>query len=231
MDTTRVEVALEAGTDELSGVVKNDEGSRARGYKLAPLRTLLAHAGLITQGGICPIQGHDLPVCRLFFETASVLRKGDLLLEDRGFLDGDTITYLKQQRHIDVIVPLKSTRVSSQEAVHLAELQDEGQPHPCRDEQHIAFVKGVDHMGDGCDVALNAGVIRDWTRKKKAVDHIVLVTTDRRLTGPWIVRHYEERPEIEQDYQQMKSGGWQLKKLSSTRYSAMVFSILTGILS
>jgi hypothetical protein len=36
------------------------------------------------------------------------------------------------------------------------------------------------------------------------LDYIVLVTTDQRLNGAWIVRHYEERPEIEQDYEQMK---------------------------
>ncbi len=231
VDTTQVEVVLETGTYELSGVVKHDEGSRSRGYKLATLRTLLDHAGLLTQVGLCPIQVHDLPVCRLFFDTAPVLRKGDLLLEDRGFLDGETMTYLKRQRHIDVIVPLKSTMLSYQEAVQLAELQDEWQEHPSRDEQHIAFVKGVDHVWDGCDVALNACVIRYWSRTKKALDHIVLVTTDQRLKGPWIVRHYEERPEIEQDYQQMKSGGWQLKKLSSTRYSEIVFYILTVVLS
>ena len=51
------------------------------------------------------MQVHDLPRGRLLFETASVLRKGDFLLEDRGFLDGATITWLKQQRHVDVIVP------------------------------------------------------------------------------------------------------------------------------
>jgi len=49
------------------------------------------------------------------------------------------------------------------------------------------------------------------------------VTTDLELSASWIVRHYEERPEIEQDYEQMKSGGWQLQKLSSTRYSEIVF--------
>jgi hypothetical protein len=59
----------------------------------------------------------------------------------------------------------------------------------------------------------------------------VLVTTDQRLTGPWIVRHYAERPEIEQDDEQMKSGGWQLQKLSATRYSAIVFYIATVVLS
>jgi len=231
VDTTHVEVPLETGTYECSGVVRNDDGSRSRGYKLATLRTLLDHAGLITQVGLCPMQVHDLPACRFLFETAPVLRTGDLLLEDRGFLDGATITLLKQQRHVDVIVPLKSTMLSYTEAVQLAELQDAWQPHPSRDHQHIAFVKGVDHLWAECKVPLNACVIRYWNRKKAAVDHIVLVTTDQCLSGPWIVRHYEERPEIEQDYEQMKSGGWQLQKLSSTRYSEIVFYLATVVLS
>jgi Transposase DDE domain len=231
VDTTHVEVPLETGTYECSGVVKNDDGSRSRGYKLATLRTLLDHAGLITQGGLCPIQVHDLPVCRLLFETAPVLRQGDLFLEDRGFVDGATITVLKQQRRVDGIVPLKSTMLSSQEAVQLAVLQDAWHPHPTRDHQHIAFVQGVEHLWEACKVPLNACVIRYWNRKKDALDYIVLVTTDQRLAGPWIVRHYEERPEIEQDDEQMKSGGWQLKKLSSTRYSEIVFYIATVVLS
>jgi hypothetical protein len=231
VDTTQVEVSLETGTYECSGVVRHDDGSRARGYKLATLRTLLDHAGLITQVGLCPIHVHDLPACRLLFETAPVLRPGDLLLEDRGFLDGGTITMLKQQRHVDVIVPLKSTMLSYTEAVQLAELQEAWQPHPSRDHQHIAFVKGVDHLWAECRVPLNACVIRYWNRKKAAMDHIVLVTTDQSLSGPWLVRHYEERPEIEQDYEQMKSGGWQLKKLSSTRYSEIVFYLVTVVLS
>ena len=78
VDTTHVEVSLETGTYECSGVVKNDDGNRSRGYKWATLRTLLDHAGLITQGGLCPIHVHALPVCRLLFETAPVLRQGDV---------------------------------------------------------------------------------------------------------------------------------------------------------
>jgi len=231
VDTTHVEVPLETGTYECSGVVKNDDGSRSRGYKLATLRTLLDHAGLITQVGLCPIQVHDLPFCRLLFETAPVLRAGDLILEDRGFVDGKTLTLLKQQRHVDVIVPLKSTMLSYHEAVQLADLQQTWQPHPSRDNQHIAFVQGVEHLWEACQVPLNACVIRYWNRKKAVLDYLVLVTTDQQLTGPWIVRHYEERPEIEQDYEQMKSGGWQLQKLSSTRYSEIVFYIATVVLS
>src|SRR6266436_6293241 len=89
----------------------------------------------------------------------------------------------------------------------------------------------VAHVWDACHVHLTACVIRYWNRKKNVLDYMVLVTTDPRLTGPWIVRHYEERPEIEQDYEQMKSGGWQLKKLSSTRYSEIVFYVLTVVVS
>src|SRR5262245_41287497 len=82
-----------------------------------------------------------------------------------------------------------------------------------------------------CDVPLHACVMRFWNKKKKRADHIVLVTTDLHLSAPWIVRHYESRPEMEQDYEQMKSGGWQLKKLSSTRDSEIVFYVLTVVLS
>jgi hypothetical protein len=73
--------------------------------------------------------------------------------------------------------------------VQLAALQDEWQPHPARDHQHIALVKGGDHLWDACQVPLNACVLRYWNRKKKALDYIVLGTTDQRLNGAWIVRH------------------------------------------
>jgi Transposase DDE domain len=138
---------------------------------------------------------------------------------------------LLRQRRVDVIIPLKANMLATQEAIKLAEMADQWQRHPTRTEQRIALVRGVEHMWTECTVPLNAGVIRFWNTKKKRTDHIVLVTTDRELNAPWIVRHYEERPEIEQDYEQMKSGGWQLQKLSSTRYSEIVFYVLTVVLS
>ena len=95
----------------------------------------------------------------------------------------------------------------------------------------MALGRGVEHLWAECAVPLNACVIRFWNKKKKRTDPIILVTTDLSLSAPWIVRHYEERPEIEQDYEQMKSGGWQLQKLSSTRYSEIVFYVLTVVLS
>src|SRR5947208_14312086 len=108
LDTTHVEVALETGTYECSGVVKNEDGTRSRGYKLATLRTLLDSAGLLTQVAIAAIQVHDMALCRPLLEEAPVLRAGDLLLEDRGFLDGATLSALKHKRQFDVILPLKA---------------------------------------------------------------------------------------------------------------------------
>ena len=231
LDTTHVEVALETGTYEWSGVVKNDDGTRSRGYKLATLRTLLDSAGLLTQVAMSAIQVHDMALCRALLEEAPVLRAGDLLLEDRGFIDGATLSHLKRQRQVDVIIPLKANMLATQEAMQLAQMADKWQAHPSRANQTITLVRGVEHMWTECEVPLNACVIRFWNTKKKRTDYIVLVTTDLELNAPLIVRHYEERPEIEQDYQQMKSGGWQLKKLSSTRYSEIGFYVLTVVLS
>jgi hypothetical protein len=136
-----------------------------------------------------------------------VLRAGDLLLEDRGLLDGATLSALKRKRRVDVILPRKANMLATQEAMQLAEMAGTWQTHPSRPDQTITLVRGVEHMWAACEVPLNAWVIRFWNKKKKRTDHIILVTTDLSLSAPWIVRHYEERPEIEQDYEQMKSGG------------------------
>jgi hypothetical protein len=231
LDTTHVEVPLETGTDEGSGVVKNEEGTYARGYKLATLRTLLDSAGLLTQVALSAIQVHDVTLCRPLLEQAPVLRPGALLREDRGFIDGATLAALKRTRQVDVIMPLTANMLVTQEAMQLAEMEDKWAGHPSRADQHIAGVRGVEHRWPECHVPLNACVIRFWNKKKKRTDPIVWVTTDQELSASWIVRHYEERPEIAQDYEQMKSGGWQLQKRSATRYREIVFSVLTVVLS
>src|SRR5262249_20368278 len=56
---------------------------------------------------------------------------------------------------VDVIVPLKSTMLSYTDAVQLAALQEAWQLHPSRDHQHIAFVQGVEHLWEACQVPLN----------------------------------------------------------------------------
>jgi hypothetical protein len=198
-------------------VVKNDDGTRSRGDKLATLRTLLDRAGLLTQMAMSAMQIHAIAWCRPMREAAPGWRAGDLLLEERGFLDGAMLSTLKRQRQVDVIIPLKANMLATQEARQLAEMADKGQPHPARADQTIALGRGVEHLWTECAVPLNAWVLRFWHTKKKCLDHIVLITTELKLSAPWSVRPDEERPEIEQDSEPMKSGGWQLKKLSATR--------------
>ena len=132
LDTTPGEVALETGTYECIGGVKNEDGTRARGSKLATLRTLLDRAGLLTQMALSAIQVHDLALCRPVLAAAPGLRAGDLLLEDRGFLDGATVSDLKRQRRVDVILPLKANMLATQEAIALAEMAAQWQAHPTR---------------------------------------------------------------------------------------------------
>ena len=71
-------------------MVKNDNGTYARGDKLATLRTLLDSAGLLSQGAMSAIQVHEVARCRPLVERAPVLRAGELLLADRGCSDGAT---------------------------------------------------------------------------------------------------------------------------------------------
>lgn len=93
LDATKIEVAPEAGNYECSGVVKDDDDGRLkRGYKLGTLRTLLDAAGIITQAVVGQIQMHDSKLCGPAVRDATALREGDLLLEDRGFLDGASLT-------------------------------------------------------------------------------------------------------------------------------------------
>jgi hypothetical protein len=198
-------------------VVKNEDGTLSRGDKLAPVRTLLDSAGLLTHVARSAIQVHALALGRPLLAEAPVVRAGALLLEARGCLDGATVSHWKRQRQVEVIIPLTAHMLATQEAMQLAAMADKWAAHPSRAEQRMAWGHGVAHRWPEGAVPLNACVMRCWKKKNKCTDHLVLVTTDRKLNAPWMGRHYEERPEIEQDYEQMKSGGWQLQKLSATR--------------
>jgi hypothetical protein len=72
VDCTKVEVPLDSGHYEGSGVVRNDDGSLSRGDKVATLRTLLDTAGVLTHAAVAPIQDHDIEVCRPLLTKSSV---------------------------------------------------------------------------------------------------------------------------------------------------------------
>ena len=158
-----------------------------------------------------------MAVCRPLLAAAPVVRAGDVLLDDRGFLDGATLSDLKRKRRVEVIIPLNANMLATPEAKQRAEMAGTWQTHPSRPEPTRALGRGVAHRWAEGEGPLHAWVMRCWKKKKKRTDHRILVTTELRLSASWIVRHSEERPEIAQDYDQMQSGGWQLKKRSATR--------------
>jgi hypothetical protein len=90
-----------------------------RGYKLGSLRSLLDDGGIITSiaFGAGAIQVHDLTLCKELLMTSPHLKPGDMVIEDRGFLDGDTLTQLKKKRKVDVTIPLRSDMLAYEDSL------------------------------------------------------------------------------------------------------------------
>lgn len=71
------------------------------------------------------------------------------------------------------------------------------------------------------DVPVNACVVHD----KKADKFFVFMTTDTSKTARQIINTYELRPEIEEDFRQMKDF-WKLEDFKSTKYNYIAYHIV-----
>src|SRR5262249_34155318 len=107
LDCTDLVVTLENDNYELSGITTKNKVAE-RGYKLGTLRSLLDTGAVLTGIAWGSIQQHDLAVTDHLVRTSLHLQPGDTLLEDRGFVDADTLTFLKKEREVDVCTGLKS---------------------------------------------------------------------------------------------------------------------------
>ena len=67
------------------------------------------------------------------------------------------------------------------------------------------------------------------TKEKGEYKYIVLISSDTTLTASNIVINYETRPEIEEDFRQLKNI-WGLQNFKSTKYLFIVFHIVTMLL-
>ena len=230
MDGTQVAVPLDRGPEAGSGVVKTEEGSVSRGSKRATRRPLLERAGVLTHVAVAPMPVHDGAVCRPRRTHSPALRAGAVRREDRGFLDGALLAVLQPERHVDVRVPLRSTRIAFHEACSVAAMAGTWPPPPSRAAPPIAFVPRVQHVWDPWRVPVHACVMRYGHAKKHTYGSMVLVPTDQALTATWIGKHDAQRPEMEQDDAQMQSGGWKFPPLSTTRYGARVWYLVSVLL-
>ena len=231
LDCTELEVELSNENYEQSSVVKEDGQSPRRGYKLATLRGVTGDSGIIEDIRWGTIKTHDLQLCRDMILTSPMLKEGDILVNDRGFLSREVLNELKTRRGVDTYIPLRKNMDAYQEAVSLAVSSNAWSAHPNkkRKTQKIAFVSDIGPMWrsehPANDVALNTCVVWDT----KSGDYFVFVTTDSTKSAKQIIKTYELRPEIEEDYRQLKDF-WCLEDFKSTKINVIAFHIVSTLL-
>ena len=233
LDCTELSVNLDNDNYEQSAVTTNKYGDADRGYKLASIRGIVEDTGIIEKIEFGAMNVHDLELSREMLKTTKVFNPGDILIEDRGFLDRDLINYLKNERQIDVYVPLRSNMNAYQIAVQIAQDEDKWEQHPSREKQKIAFVPNLKNYwwsdlaqsrkkyNENDDVEINACVVWDT----ETDSYFVFITTDTTVSAKQIITTYELRPEIEEDYRQLKDF-WKLQDFKSTKINMIAFHLI-----
>jgi hypothetical protein len=230
LDCTEVEVELTNENYEDSSVVTID-GETRRGYKLSTLRGIMGDSGVIEDIRFGTIKEHDLELSREMILNSPVLKPTDILINDRGFLSRDILNELKTRRKVDTYIPLRKNMLAYQDAVSIAKADKNWKPHPNKKRitQKIAFVEDAGSLWQSDDpendVPINACVVRDI----KEDEYYVFVTTDTEKTARQIIQTYELRPEIEEDYRQLKDF-WRLEDFKSTKINLIAFHIVCTLL-
>ncbi len=232
LDCTELEVKLSNTNYEESSIVKYD-GKSHRGYKLSTLRGITGSSGVIEDIRFGGISTHDLELSREMILNSPMLSPGDILINDRGFLSRDVLNELKTNRGVDTYIPLRKDMNAYEDAVAIAKAEEETtwKPHPNkkRKTQRIIFVPDIGGMWRSAhpenDVPINACVVRDT----KDNEYYVFVTTDTSKTAKQILQTYELRPEIEEDYRQLKDF-WRLDDFKSTKLNVIAFHIVCTLL-
>lgn len=224
LDCTKLPVYEKNYNYEDVGLYRDDY-EFIKGYKLSTLRGIVDDTGIIEEIRFGPVNEHDLTLSRDMLLTTPAFKPGDILINDRGFISRELINHLKLERGVDSYVPLKKNMDSYLATVLYANKKNQWIKHPSRNNQHIQLVEnmGVHWQVQENDVDLNACVIKDGDF------YAVIVTTDLTKTASQIVRTYELRPEIEEDYRQLKDF-WKLNDFRSTKLRVIAFHILCVLL-
>lgn len=162
--------------------------------------------------------------CREMLKTTSCLHENDILMNDRGFLSREMTSYLKTERRVDTYLPARENMTIFQEAVKTAAANGKWQkhPNPKRKTQKIQLVTDLGFFWESgapeMDVPINACVVHDTKTDK----FFVFMTTATQKTAHQIINTYELRPEIEEDFRQMKDF-WKPEDLKSTKYNYITY--------
>lgn len=230
LDCTKIPVNLENENYEGATVVKID-GETFRGYKLGVMRGLLDDSGIVEEIVFGTLKTHDMEQCREMLRNTACLKEGDILINDRGFLSREMTNDLKTRRKVDTYLPARENMTIFQDAVQLAKSSGKWKKHPNRKRktQEIQLVTGLGPLWESDepekDVPINACVVHDTKTDK----YFVFMTTDTEKTAKQIIEMYELRPEIEEDFRQMKDF-WKLEDFKSTKYNYITYHIVMTLI-
>lgn len=231
LDCTDLEVNFSNTNYEGSGIAYSKRNAeKARGYKLATLRGLVNDTGIIEEIRFGPLNVHDLKLSEEMLRTTSLFKPGDILINDKGFLSRNLINFLKSVRNVDTYVPLKKNTLAYKIAVQIAQEENVWQKHPITrfPRQKVCLVTDLGPYFNSSEpepglenVDINACVVWD----EEFDSYFVFATTDTSQSAVNILRTYNLRPEIEEDYRQLKDF-WQLEDFKSTKLNLIVFHIV-----
>lgn len=230
-------------------------GKNLRGYKIGALRGVTPNGGVIEEICMSTAKTHDLEMSKEMIMNTEYLKKGDYLLEDRGFLDILILRHL-HNKGVFIIVPAKKNMEIYQAAVSAAKTNNKWMKHPNskRKGQDITLIEGMEMFwlsendknkkleNIKLNYSLNCCVIRIEKDKNKDIltdeemmstedkyAYVCIITNDKSLSCCEIVRLYEQRPEIEEDFRQLKDF-WGLNSYNSTKYHIISFIIMISLI-
>lgn len=233
LDCTDLEVNFENENYEGSSIAhskrsKDGDVEKARGYKLATLRGVVEDTGIIEDIRFGPLDKHDMKLSKDMMLNSPMLKPGDILINDRGFISRDIINYLKLERNVDTYVPLRKKMSAFNIAIQIANEENNWIQNPRYKNEKIALVTDLGNYWQPedrefyiQDVPLNGCVIFH----QDTGSHSVIVTTDLSQTAKGIIYTYCLRPEIEEDYRQIKDF-WRIEDFKSTKLHIIAFHVV-----
>lgn len=226
-------------------------GEKLRGYKIGVLRGITPNGGVIEEICMNTAKIHDLDMSKETLLNSNYLKSGDYLLMDRGFLDIKTLKKLFM-KNIKVIIQAKKNMEIFDVAVNEAKEKNDWKKHPNkkRKGQDITLIENLENFwlekndkdkkpkNLQLEYKINVCVIRFEKDKNKNIltdeeiastddkyAYACIMTNDTSLSCTEIIKHYEMRPEIEEDFRQLKDF-WGLNSYKSTSYTVISFIIL-----
>lgn len=252
LDCVQIPVNYKNKNYEESTVI-NYGKEKKRGYKLGALRRVTETGGIIEYIKDGTMSDHDLKLIEKEIEETELIKENEYLVMDRGFISIKFIRNLVK-RGIRVIIPAKKNmniyQIAKEEAIKAGQWREH--PNIERTGQEIALVKNLkgewietkekykkpENIKDE-EIDFNACVIRISKKNNEKIvkklvedeneeDHnyvyIVILSTDTEINAAKIVRTYEQRTEIEEDFRQLKDQ-WDLGTFTSTKYQYIMCHI------